>query len=98
MTMWRFAARRPSLHFLRPITLALLLIALISTPALAQNENESVGFQSNHAFESGHFGENIDVLNGGLHLEIPIGPSYQVDQRLGYQLRLAYNSKIWGYS
>jgi hypothetical protein len=64
----------------------------------AQNENETTGFQSNHAFESGHFGENIDILNGGLHLTTPIGPSYQVNDRLAYQLVLHYNSKVWDYS
>ena len=64
----------------------------------AQNENETTGFQSNHVFESGHFGENIDVLNGGLHLTLPIGPTYQVNDRLSYQLVLNYNSKVWDYS
>ena len=64
----------------------------------AQNENETVGFQSNHMFTSGHFGEDIDVLNGGLHLTLPIGPRYQVNDRLGYQLNLSYNSKVWDYS
>jgi len=64
----------------------------------AQNENETVGFQSNHVFESGHFGEDIDILNGGLHLTIPIGPRFEVNDRLGYQLALQYNSKVWDYS
>jgi len=31
-------------------------------------QNETVGFQANHAFDSSHFGENIDILNGGLQL------------------------------
>src|SRR6266849_7532302 len=61
----------------------------------AQNENETVGFQSNHAFDSGHFGENIDILNGNLSLTVPIGSSYQVNQNFGYQLSLSYNSKVW---
>lgn len=82
----------------RPLPLILVLFAMIlaATPiALAQNENETVGFQSNHIFEGGQFGENIDLLNGGLNLSIPIGPHYQVTQHLGYQLNLAYNSKVW---
>src|SRR5437879_3235529 len=61
----------------------------------AQNENETVGFQSNHAFDSTHFGENIDILNGNLSLTVPIGSSYQVNQNFGYQLSLSYNSKVW---
>jgi len=80
--------------------LALILCSLTCPASVlwAQNENETVGFQSNHAFESGHFGENIDVLNGGLHLTVPIGAKYQVNDRLGFQLTLSYNSKIWDYS
>src|SRR5437867_2987123 len=77
----------------------ILCCVTVSTGVLrAQNENETVGFQSNHAFDSGHFGENIDVLNGGLHLTVPIGPRYQVNDRLGYQIGLSYNSKVWDYS
>src|SRR6266566_1252736 len=64
----------------------------------AQNENESVGFQTNHPFESGHFGEDIDILNGNLHLSIPIGPTYQLNQYFGYQLVASYNSKVWDMS
>lgn len=64
----------------------------------AQNENESVGFQSNHLFESGHFGENIDILNGGVNLTIPIGPRYEVSRYLDYQLQLAYGSKVWDHT
>src|SRR6266699_1788137 len=64
----------------------------------AQNENESVGFQTNHPFESGHFGEDIDILNGNLHLSIPIGPTYQLNQYFGYQLVAGYNSKVFDES
>ncbi len=73
-----------------------LALALFSgSPAMAQNEQETVGFQENHFFEAGQFGEGIDILNGGLNLTFPIGPRYQVNSRLGYQLSLSYNSKIW---
>jgi len=68
------------------------------TSSWAQNENETVGFQSNHLFESGAFGENIDILNGGVNLSIPIGPKYQVSRYLSYQLELAYGSKIWDHT
>src|SRR5438552_7694646 len=64
----------------------------------AQNENESVGFQTNHPFASGNFGEDVDILNGNLHLSIPIGPTYQLNQYFGYQLVAAYNSKVWDMS
>lgn len=46
--------------------IACLLYCLTLAAGLlwAQNENETVGFQSNHIFESGHFGENVDIMNG----------------------------------
>lgn len=70
-------------------------LTLLSNRLWAQNENESVGFRANHAFESGNFGENIDMLNGGLNLTTPIGPRFQVNSRLGYGVTLNYNSKVW---
>ena len=74
----------------------ILCYLTLSTSVLwAQNENETVGFQSNHAFDSGQFGEDIDILNGNLGLSIPIGPSFAVNQNYSYQLMLRYNSKIW---
>jgi len=80
--------------------LVLIVCCLILPSPLvhAQNENDSVGFQTNHIFESGQFGENIDILNGGLNLSIPIGPRYQVSRYLGYQLQLSYGSKIWDHT
>jgi hypothetical protein len=70
-------------------------LCLITSLSWAQNENETVGFKPNHAFESGGFGENLDMLNGGLNLTVPIGQRYQPNSRLGYQLSLNYNSKVW---
>jgi hypothetical protein len=59
----------PSFRRLRGfIVVSICLSAFIRLPAFAQNENETVGFQTNHLFESGQFGENIDILNGGLNL------------------------------
>jgi len=88
-------------RFVRPIPLAIILLANLigaAGSALAQNENETVGFQTNHIFESGAFGENIDILNGGLNLSIPIGPKYLVSPYLSYQLQLSYGSKIWDHT
>src|SRR5436309_3190882 len=81
--------------FLCPALLVLTLCLLGATPAVAQNENEQVGFSSNHIFDGGYFGENVDILNGNLTLTLPIGPRYQVTSDFAYQLSLHYNSKIW---
>ncbi|HYV85095.1 MAG TPA: RHS repeat-associated core domain-containing protein [Patescibacteria group bacterium] len=57
-----------------------------------------MGFQTNHYFDSGAFGENIDILNGGVGLTVPIGQRFQVNSRLGYQVMMSYSSKIWDSS
>lgn len=75
----------------------LTLFLTFSVPAFAQNENETVGFSSTHVFDGGLFAESIDTLNGNLTLTIPIGPNYQVNKNLTYQLQLTYNSKVWEY-
>src|SRR4030095_1457285 len=82
---------------LTPLLPVLILVSLTSS-AFAQNENETVGFSPTHVFEGGYFGENLDTLNGNLTLTIPIGPSYQVNKNLSYQLKLIYNSKIWEFT
>src|SRR5262245_56850270 len=81
--------------FAARLAAVLFILALSAGLLWAQNENETVGFQSNHIFDSAHFGEDIDILNGNLGLTIPIGPNYQVNQNFGYQLSLRYNSKVW---
>jgi hypothetical protein len=87
--------KRQALRALLPIALIFGCLMPSAVPLWAQNENETVGFQSNHIFESGQFGENIDVLNGALSLTIPIGPRFQLNSRLGYQLGLSYSSRVW---
>ncbi len=67
----------------------------VSTALWAQNENENVGFRPGHVFESGHFGEDLDTLNGGINLSVPIGQRFLINSRLGYGLTLSYNSKVW---
>jgi len=81
--------------FLRILAFLLFTMVPSWTASWAQNENETVGFQTNHLFESGAFGESIDILNGGLNLSVPIGQQYQVTSSLGYGLTLSYSSKIW---
>ncbi len=61
--------KRRALRALLPIGLILGYLTLTASPLWAQNENETVGFSATHLYEGGQFGENIDVLNGGLNLE-----------------------------
>src|SRR3989442_1404717 len=96
MTSLRFIPR-PRVSAILLAWFCLFLTCALSSPALAQNENETVGFSSTHIFDGGYAGENIDTLNGNLNFTMPIGPSYEVNRVLSYQLRLVYNSKIWEF-
>src|SRR5213593_1041982 len=88
-------------RYLCPSILATILTVptclLVTVPAIAQNENEQIGFSSTHTFDGGYFGDSIDVLSGNLTFITPIGPAYQVNRNLSYQLKLVYNSKVWEY-
>src|SRR2546425_7116408 len=88
---------RPRVSAIFLVFFCLVLTCLLSTRALAQNENERIGFSSTHVFDEGYLGDNIDLLNGNLSFTVPIGPKYQVNSRLDYQLQLVYNSKVWEY-
>ena len=46
-----------------------------------------------------HFGkvDNINLFNGNLSIEIPLGQTYSAGAGLSYGLNLAYNSNIWDY-
>jgi len=50
----------------------------------------------NNLFQVDQF-DNINLFNGNLMLNIPIGPKYTVGPNLSYQLKLVYNSKIWAF-
>ena len=41
--------------------------------------------------------DTINLLNGNAIINIPIGPSYPVSERLSYRLTLVYNSKVWDH-
>ena len=63
--------------------------------AVAEHQNDAIGFSSQHVFSGALDGENIDVLSGNVNLRIPIGPRYSLNDWFGYQVVLYYNSKIW---
>jgi hypothetical protein len=83
--------------FIRVALVALTLSCWVTPAAWAINDSETVGFNANHHYLQGFMGENLDVLNGGLTLEIPIGPEYRTSTSFSYRLVLRYNSRIWSY-
>ena len=87
--------RRTSVYSVARAALILLTCLLLASPSHAIDENLTKGATNNHIFEAGVWGENIDVLNGGVNLTIPLGPEYKVSDGVTYRLQLAYSSKIW---
>lgn len=57
-------------------------------PKLANGLGQAQVFQANDI-------DNINLFNGNLMLQIPIGPSYPAGGNLAYGLQLAYNANAW---
>jgi hypothetical protein len=92
MSLLRTAGSLPGL---RVITAIVLLAG--SVPAFAQQHpNVKRGFAVDQAYQTGEI-DNVNVFNGNLVLNIPIGQRYQVNGALSYGLVLNYNSKVWDY-
>lgn len=76
------------------LALAMLAAALPARPQQAPGLEQ--GFAANKVYDFGGI-DSINTFNRNLILQIPIGPSYQVNGGLSYGLTLMYNSKVWGY-
>lgn len=76
-------------------TFPFLVIGFLNSPANAQQVNEGTqsGIRPYGSFSGSNF-DRIDLLNGNLHLEIPV---LEVPQRGGRTLtwKFVYNSMIW---
>jgi hypothetical protein len=75
---------------------AVVLAALLTLPAFAADPNQKRGFSANEVYQIGDI-DHVNVFNGNVVVNIPIGQSYRVGPDLQYQFRLTYNSKIWDY-
>lgn len=83
----------------RCLLTALFAGFLLGTPASAETVPDAAterGFVAGKAFALAQY-DAVNLFNGGLSLDIPIGPSYQVGPSFSYQLRLTYSSKTWEY-
>jgi len=84
---------------MKPLWVAVYALSLLALPVLvlpAEGFQENVGFSPNHYFESGQFGENVDVTTGNLAITTPIGPTYDING-LSFGVTLTYNAKLWQY-
>src|SRR5260221_3075815 len=83
------------------VTLTLALVALYSLPPAAAQQQQSfmdepgipaftIALPVEHGF--------INIPNGALHLEIPIGSYAQRGDKLQYHARLVYDSRVWTFN
>lgn len=81
---------------MRAAALILSMLATLAVAAQQQFPTLEKGFQAEKLY---HFGDvdSVNVFSGVLLINIGIGPEYQLDGGLSYQLRLSYNSKPWDF-
>ncbi len=77
-------------------TLLLALLVLLALPSSAQHPNVEHGYVPERVYEFGEI-DSVNMFNGNLTLQIPIGIEYPVGDGLSYQLVLSYNSKVWDF-
>lgn len=65
--------------------------------AQEQHPNLERGYEAEKAFEVGEI-DRINLFNGNLLVNIPIGGEYKVGGVLSYRLQLVYNSKAWDWT
>jgi hypothetical protein len=72
------------------------LCALLSAHPLRAQElaNVAKGFNPSGSFAVGDV-DNVNLFNGNLVIQIPLGQSYPVNGGLSYGLTLVYNSQVW---
>ena len=88
-----------SAKFLMIRTLASVAIAIFSISLMAQQQQSFLDEPGVPAFTTAFAVENgfINIPNGALHLEIPIGTYTQRGSKLQYHARLVYDSRFWTY-
>jgi len=80
-----------------------LLTALASAFAMGADNQDVLsgklfepGFNPEQVYQVGDI-DNVNLFNGNLNINLPIGPRYPVRDGFGYQFQLTYNSKIWSF-
>jgi RHS repeat-associated protein len=64
--------------------------------AAQQHTNQARGFNADGAYQVGDI-DNVNLFNGNLTVDIPIGQQYATNDGFSYQLRLVYNSNLWNF-
>ena len=69
---------------------------VLATAVSAQHPNVEHGYVPEKVYQFGDL-DTVNMFNGNMTLQIPIGQEYVVGDGLSYQLVLSYNSKVWDY-
>jgi len=78
---------------------AFLLLALFSIAPLLSGQtrdNVALGFNPNRMYQFGDV-DHVNLMNGDLVINVPVGMTYGVDEALSLQLGVTYNSKVWNF-
>lgn len=76
---------------------SVLLLGSLAAPSAAEtpdHPNLARGVSHNQKLDSDAWSK-INLFNGNLHLDLPLGGRYPLDSLFGYQLALSYNSNVW---
>jgi RHS repeat-associated protein len=77
--------------------LVALLLVCSAAPVGAQigaHANASRGFEPGKAYAVGEI-DSVNLYNGNLSVQIPVGQRYPVSEKVSWGLTLVYNSKLW---
>jgi RHS repeat-associated protein len=77
--------------------LGLLLGLAVAYPVAAQQHtNQARGFNGDAVYQLGDI-DHVNLFNGNLTIDIPIGQEYTTNDGFSYRLRLVYNSNLWTF-
>ena len=75
----------------------LATMALLAASGSAQQyPSQQRGLSADTAYQTGAI-DNVNLFNGAMTLQIPIGPTYPVGPNLSFRLSLSYSSVGWDY-
>lgn len=77
----------------------MMMIVVLLAAQVAYGATESAmrrGFAADGLYDVGEL-DSVDLYNGNLTVQIPLGQTYRSSGTLSYQFKLAYNSNVWNF-
>ena len=84
-----------SLRLTRALLSTLWIVLALAVTAQKPASHE-LGFKPDRLYQFGEL-DSVNVFNGNMTINIPVGQRYTLGGSLGYEFRLVYNSKMWDY-